>query len=197
LTSTPTVTATSTLTATPTASITSTATNTGTVTPTPTPTPDLPYDQAVVASCLPAEDGTRFSGTVTLAGQPVDGVRVVFRFGEGYGDPATAPAITGPPNDPGVYHHIIRAGSAVAGQWSAWLVDAGGAPLSVYATFTTDGPGGACNVVTVNFAGGESGGRAGQQTGRFVPPTSPSPALFCRHANLIKRQGSDILLLTR
>jgi hypothetical protein len=143
-------TTTETLTGTVTSSATPT-TNTG-ETPTPTPTASMPFPVAEVAGCTADNQNTRFSGTVFLNGQPLDGVRVVFRFGEGYGDWATNPVVTGP-NPPGVYTHIISSGFASQGQWSAWLVNAAGAPISVYATFTTDGPGGACNIVTLNFYG--------------------------------------------
>jgi hypothetical protein len=119
-------------------------------TPIPVPTGTLPFARAEVAGCEAGNTGTRFSGTVSVAGQPADGYPVVFRFGEGYGDWATNPVSSGP-NPPGFYTHIISAGFASEGLWSTWLVDEAGNPISPYATFATDGAGGACNWVTVNF----------------------------------------------
>jgi hypothetical protein len=157
-TGTPSITPTGTVTTTPTATVTPTPTPTAsrspspttTSTPTATPTPSsLPF-QPVIAGCVPNDQGTRFSGTIFVNGQPADGYRVVFRFGEGYGTPATGAVISGP-NPPGSYTHIISAGFASPGTWTTWLVDANGAPMSTPAIFTTDGPGGACNVVTINF----------------------------------------------
>jgi hypothetical protein len=146
---------------TPTVTVTTTPTPTGTLilTPTPTkatpsatPTPSsLPF-QPVIVGCVPNDQGTRFSGTVFVNGQPADGYRVVFRFGEGYGPPATALVISGP-NPTGSYTHIISAGFASQGTWTTWLIDAAGDPISDPAIFTTDGAGGACNVVTINFIG--------------------------------------------
>lgn len=127
-----------------------TESTTPSATPTPVPTIDLPFARAEVAGCEPGNTGTRFSGLVTVAGQPADGYRVVFRFGEGYGDWATNPVISGP-NPPGFYTHIISAGFASAGVWSTWIVDEAGNPISPFVVFTTDGPGGACNWVTVHF----------------------------------------------
>lgn len=141
-------TATLTVTITPTASPTVTTTPVETVTPTPTVT--LPFARAEVAGCVAGNGGTRFSGMVTVAGQPADGYRVVFRFGEGYGDWATNPVSSGP-NPPGFYTHIISAGFASAGAWSTWIVDEAGNPISPFAVFTTDGSGGICNWVTVDF----------------------------------------------
>lgn len=143
-----------TITATPVESVTPTPTVTITVTqeitPTPTPTATLFFARAEVAGCEAGNTGTRFSGVVTVAGQPADGYRVVFRFGEGYGDWATNPVLSGP-NPPGFYTHIISAGFASAGPWSTWLVDEAGSPISPFATFATDGPGGACNWATIDF----------------------------------------------
>jgi hypothetical protein len=120
------------------------------VTPLPSPTGSMPFARAEVAGCEAGNAGTRFSGTLSVAGQPADGYRVVFRFGEGYGDWATNPVSSGP-NPPGFYTHIISAGFASEGLWSTWLVDEAGTPISPYAPFATDGTGGACNWVTVNF----------------------------------------------
>ena len=147
---TPTLVASETPTAVGTETATPTAPATPTATPTPTATAALPFPHAEVAGCIPDDAATRFSGAVFVGGEPADGHRVVFRFGEGYGDWATPPVVTGP-NPPGFYTHIIRAGVAVAGRWSAWLVNEAGAPISVAAIFDTDGVGGGCNVVTVNF----------------------------------------------
>lgn len=168
LTATVTMTASPTLTTTPVETVTPTATVTITVTsvitqtpvptrsvtpsatPVPSPTSVLPFARAEVTGCAPSNTGTRFSGTVFVAGEPADGYRVVFRFGEGYGNWATDPVLSGP-NPPGFYTHIISAGFASAGIWSTWLVDETGSPISPFATFTTDGPGGACNWATVDF----------------------------------------------
>lgn len=153
LTATLTPTATSSLTATMTATPTPAATPTPTSTPTPTATQTEQYlfPIATVAGCAPNNAQSAFSGTVTLNGQPSDGQRVVFSY-EADGPRVTQPAITGP-NPSGFYNHIISVGGARQGTWFAWIVDATDKRISALASFTTDGNGGACNVVTVNFAG--------------------------------------------
>ena len=79
------------------------------------------------------------------------GYRVVFSY-EPDGNWVTQPAIT--QSTPlGFYTHIIGVGVARAGNWFAWMVDENNQRISVLASFTTDGPGGACNIVTVNFSG--------------------------------------------
>ncbi len=155
VTTTPTVTATSTPTATPTPTSTLTATPTSTPTPTATPTAtpqaDLIFQHAEIAGCLPNDQGSRFAGSLQLAGQLVDGYRIVFSY-EADGPWVTAPAISGN-GQPGFYTHIISVGGARSGNWFAWVVDAAGDRISALAGFITDGRGGACNVVTVNFSG--------------------------------------------
>ena len=81
----------------------------------------------------------------------VDGYRVVFSY-EADGPWVTVPTISGN-GQPGFYTHIISVGGARSGNWFAWIVDAEGERISVLAGFSTDGLGGACNVVTVNFSG--------------------------------------------
>lgn len=155
---TPTATAGSTLT--PVATIpplpTTIATPTPVATPTPTafPTPTLtptttPLAQAVVVGCQPDNRGSRFEGYVYRNGQPVNGDRVVFSY-EADGPWVTQPTITGN-NIPGFYAHIIGVGVARAGSWYAWLVDQNQQRISTMAAFTTDGEGGACNIVSINF----------------------------------------------
>ena len=166
-TATPTVTATSTPTGTvtppptgtltPTATPTTTPTETSTPTTTPTPTPtatpqaSLIFQTAEIAGCLPNDQGSRFAGSLRLAGQLVDGYRVVFSY-EADGPWVTAPAISGN-GQPGFYTHIISVGGARSGNWFAWIVDGDGTRISALAAFTTDGVGGVCNIVTVNFSG--------------------------------------------
>jgi hypothetical protein len=157
VTATPTPTNTATLTGTitptatapPTQTVTATPTTTATITPTATPT--LTFPTAEAPGCIPGDNGSRFGGVVTLGGEPVDGQRIVFSY-EVDGPWVTAPAISGP-NPPGAYTHIISAGFSTAGNWVAWIVDAGGVRISGRAEFATDGPGGVCNVATVNFSG--------------------------------------------
>lgn len=156
-TATPTVTATSTptgtVTPTPTGTLTptSTPTTTPTATPTATPQASLIFQNAEIAGCLPDDQGSRFAGSLRLGGQLVDGYRVVFSY-EADGPWVTAPTISGN-GQPGFYTHIISVGGARSGNWFAWIVDAEGERISVLAGFSTDGLGGACNVVTVNFSG--------------------------------------------
>jgi hypothetical protein len=165
MTITPTATLTPTATFTPTATLTMTATSTASATPTPsatptatataTPTPTDPlyiFPIAEVTGCTPNDHGSRFAGTVRLNGQPADGYRVVFSY-EPDGPWVTQPAVSGP-NPPGFYTHIISVGVARAGTWFAWIVAVDNQRISAIASFTTDGPGGDCNVVTVNFANG-------------------------------------------
>lgn len=81
----------------------------------------------------------------------MDGYRIVFSY-EADGPWVTAPAVSGN-QQPGFYTHIISVGGARSGNWFAWIVDVAGERISALAAFTTDGIGGACNVVTVNFSG--------------------------------------------
>ena len=81
----------------------------------------------------------------------MDGYRVVFSY-EADGPWVTAPAISGN-GQPGFYTHIISVGGARSGNWFAWIVDGDGTRISALAAFTTDGVGGVCNIVTVNFSG--------------------------------------------
>jgi hypothetical protein len=122
---------------------------TPTATPAPAETPGYTYPIAEVVSCAPDNRGSRFSGIVTRAGQPENGVRVVFSYAAD-GPWVTQPTTSGP-LPPGSYTHIISAGVARPGTWFAWIVDDAGRRISAQATFTTDGPDGTCNVATVNF----------------------------------------------
>ncbi|MCX6047391.1 MAG: hypothetical protein NT075_19975 [Chloroflexi bacterium] len=144
-----TMTATPTATARPTITITPLPTTPLTPTSTPTPTQTQAFTRAEIANCQPDNQGSRFEGTVQLAGQPVAGYRVVFSY-EPDGSWVTQPAIT-QSMPAGFYAHIISAGVARSGNWFAWIVDAENHRISTLASFTTDGPGGACNRVTVNF----------------------------------------------
>jgi hypothetical protein len=147
-TETPTITLT--VTPTPTVTVTATLTPTATLTATATPTPE-PYlfGRAEVAACTPDDNTTRFSGVLDLDGQPADGYRVVFSYVEN-GPWVTQPAISGP-TPPGSYTHIIGVGVARVGDWFVWVVEENGERLSVSASFHSDGPGGDCNVATINF----------------------------------------------
>ena len=69
---------------------------------------------------------------------------------EADGSWVTQPAVTRD-MPAGFYVHIISAGVARRGNWFAWIVDENNRRISALAAFTTDGPGGACNRVTVNF----------------------------------------------
>lgn len=157
---TPTATATTTLTVTPTATVRATATPTATVTPTlvitatptvaPTGTPTAPaLAQATVVGCQADNRGSRFEGYIYQGQQPVNGYRIVFSY-EANGPWVTQPALSGGGN-PGFYAHIISAGVARAGNWHTWLVDQNNQRISTIASFTTDGEGGACNLVFVDF----------------------------------------------
>ena len=132
--------------ATPTPTATPLSTSTPTATPTP---PPLPLAQAVVVGCQPNSRGSRFEGYVYRNGQPVNGDRVVFSY-EADGPWVTQPTTAGN-SVPGFYAHIISAGVSRAGSWYAWLVDQNRQRISAIAAFTTDGEGGACNIVVVNF----------------------------------------------
>src|SRR5262249_15878703 len=77
----------------PSPSATPTPTMTPTATPTPTRQSQYLFSKAEVADCQPNNQGSRFSGYVKLAGQPVAGYRVVFSY-EPDGNWATQPAIT-------------------------------------------------------------------------------------------------------
>ena len=131
---------------TPTPSPTSDASPTSTPTPTPTATT---VAQAIVVGCQPNAHGSRFEGYVYVDQQPTNGYRVVFSY-EADGPWVTEPALSGS-GAPGFYTHIISVGVARAGNWYAWLVDQNRQRISTLAAFTTDGVGGACNVVSVNF----------------------------------------------
>lgn len=133
-------------TATPTATPTVTTSPTPTATPTPTP---LPLAQALVVGCQPNNRGSRFEGYIYRNGQPVNGDRVVFSY-EADGPWVTQPAVAGN-SVSGFYSHIISAGVSRAGNWYAWLVDQNKQRISTIAAFTTQGEGGACNIVSVNF----------------------------------------------
>lgn len=145
------ITATPSLTPTPTITATPTFTMTPMATPTPTPPPPYLFQRAEVTGCQPNNTGSWFEGYAKLAGQPVAGYRVVFSY-EPDGPWVTQPVMTRAV-PPGFYSHIISAGVARSGQWFAWLVDSESKRISPLASFTTDGPGGACNIVTVNFSG--------------------------------------------
>ena len=150
-------TATTTVTATPTVTATVTPTGTPTFTPTPTstptstPDPGYAFSRAVVESCAPNDGGARIEGVVYQNDQPADGYRVVFSW-QPDGGWSTEPAVSGP-NPPGAYTHIISSGVAIAGDWWVWIVDGEGARISPMASFHSDGPGGECNVATINFYG--------------------------------------------
>ncbi len=160
-----TTTPTSTLSATPTAALTGTPTpaTTPNLTPTATPSPLPPTTAtptatptaaahrfvAEVASCTADERGSRFDGYVYQAGQPANGQRIVFSY-EANGPWVTQPTETGR-GVPGFYAHIISAGVARTGDWFAWVIDNNGMRISTLAAFHTDGPGGQCNVFTINF----------------------------------------------
>jgi hypothetical protein len=151
ITPTATVTVTVTPTTTPTGTPTFTPTPTSTPTPTITPDPGYAFSRAVVESCAPNDGGTRIEGVVYMDNQPADGYRVVFSW-QPDGEWSTPPTVSGP-NPPGAYTHIITAGYATAGDWWVWIVDEEGTRISPMAPFHSDGPGGACNVATVNFYG--------------------------------------------
>lgn len=145
----PTATPTPTLSTTPMVTPTSTPTPTATPTPTPTPTGAAVPFVAEIANCTPDDRGSRFEGQVYQQGQLVDGKRIVFSY-EADGPWVTQPAESGR-GAPGFYAHIIGAGVARVGDWFAWMVDSSGRRLSTLAAFHTDGPGGRCNVFTINF----------------------------------------------
>ncbi len=152
-----TVTPTGTVTPTVTVTVTTTPTITPTFTPTPTPTstptpdPGYAFSRAVVESCAPNDGGTRIEGVVYQNGQPANGYRVVFSW-QPDGEWSTSPTASGP-NPPGAYTHIISSGFATAGDWWVWIVDEDDTRISPMASFHSDGPGGSCNVATINFYG--------------------------------------------
>ncbi|MEZ4867460.1 MAG: hypothetical protein R3C14_39405 [Caldilineaceae bacterium] len=145
--STPTPTATPTATALPTATPSATP---ALSTPISTPQSAYPYS-AVIVGCTPDDRGSRFEGYTYMNGQLIDGQRIVFSYAPD-GPWATQPTTSGN-GRPGFYAHIISVGVARQGDWYAWLVDNNQQRISTLAAFTTDGEGGACNVVQVNFYG--------------------------------------------
>ena len=122
-------------------------------------TPALIFNKAVMQACQPDQDGTFFTGTVTLQGQPAEaGSYLVVVSSSPDGQWAALPAPVGPgPSDtsqlPGHYSATISATGPVAGDWYAWVVNASGARVSLIAPWRSSGPGGSdsCNQATLNF----------------------------------------------
>lgn len=133
---------------TPSATATPAASATPTTTPTSTPTAAV-LAQATVVGCQPNDRGSRFEGYVYRNQQPVNGYRVVFSY-EADGPWVTQPVLSGS-GALGFYAHIISVGVARPGNWYTWLVDQNHQRISTIASFATDGEGGSCNVVFVNF----------------------------------------------
>lgn len=148
-TTTPTAIATPTPTPTPSVNGTATPTTTATATATTTATATAQPYTAAVTGCTADERGSRFEGYVYQHGQPTNGQRIVFSY-EADGRWVTQPTETGR-GAAGFYAHIISVGVARSGDWFAWMIDSSGARISTLAAFHTDGPGGQCNVFTVNF----------------------------------------------
>ncbi|MCB0156671.1 MAG: hypothetical protein KDD83_00960 [Caldilineaceae bacterium] len=148
LTPVPTVTPSATPTPTPTATATPANTSTPTLTPSATPTTTHLFSRAELADCVPDDRSTRVEGTVFWNGTAADGYAVVFSW-QPDGVWSAQPTVSGPA-PPGAYTHFI--GVAV-GDWWVWIVDDQGRRISPMGAFSTDGPGGACNVATVNFYG--------------------------------------------
>lgn len=135
-------------TATPTFSPIPTVTPTPTFTPTPTATASLTFSRAELVGCVPDDRSTRVEGTVYWNGAPSDGHAVVFSW-QPDGVWSANPTDSGP-NPPGAYTHFI---GVPVGDWWVWIVDEGGRRISPMGAFSTDGPGGTCNVATVDFYG--------------------------------------------
>jgi hypothetical protein len=148
VTPTPTATGTPSTLPTPTHTPTFTPTVTPTSTPTSTPTPALRFRLADVVGCAPDDRSTRVEGTLYWNSVPADGYAVVFSW-QPDGVWSSNPVVSGP-NPSGTYTHFI--GVAV-GDWWVWIVDEQGQRISPMGAFSTDGPGGVCNVATVDFYG--------------------------------------------
>jgi len=142
-------TGTTTPTTTPSPTPTTTPLTTPLTTPSPTPTAATEPFASEITGCTPDDRGSRFEGHVYQQGQLVDGKQIVFSY-EADGPWVTQPTTSGR-GAPGFYAHIIGAGVARVGDWFAWMVDSNGARISTLAAFHTDGPGGRCNVFTINF----------------------------------------------
>lgn len=132
--------------------ITPTPSATPSITPsiTPTTTADFPF-RAEIGGCQPNDWGSRFEGHVYINGEPSNGYGVTFSYEPDGPTVPQQPAISGSGGEPGFYTHILGVGIARAGNWFAWLVDDHGARISTLGAFRTDGFGGHCNVVTVDF----------------------------------------------
>ena len=127
--------------------------------PTPSPTPAAYLFSSVsMPECRPQAGGTWFSGMLTLHGAPANGYRVVYSDTRD-GVPITDPVISGPHAGypgwaPGYYSHIISVNQAIVGDWYVWIVDQGGARISVIAHWHSSGPAfDQCSDATVNFDG--------------------------------------------
>lgn len=117
------------------------------------------YRTSVSIICNDPTGQVWFDGMVTANGQPVNGVRIVFKSRLVPGDqPATQPATTGPqrvfPNwANGYYWHIVDSDEAQAKpkHLHIWVINDAGKRISDYANWDTDGQNGTCNKATVNF----------------------------------------------
>lgn len=123
--------------------------------PTAPPAPRYKFNIAVVGRCDRQPAGTWFEGKTYVGGQPQSGYKVVFSYAPD-GPWVTQPQISGPhegyPNwDAGYYSHIVSASGPIAGTWFVWIVDDGGNRISEMASWSSTGPGDACNQAVVDF----------------------------------------------
>ncbi len=149
----PTAPVTATITPTTTAPPSTTPTPTPSLTPSPTPSPTPTMNNthafsAAVVTCQPNDSGSWFEGHVYLQGQPAAGHAITFSYEP---DGPRVPREPARSDGNGFYTHILGAGVARSGDWYAWMVDENNVRISTLASFRTDGPGGACNIVTVDF----------------------------------------------
>ncbi|MCB0081913.1 MAG: hypothetical protein KDE47_13320 [Caldilineaceae bacterium] len=138
---------------TPTPTSTPTPTVTPTVMPTVTPTEAIhPYPfTALVGRCLPYTYGSRFSGTVSIDGAPVNGYRITFSYEPDGPHVPQQPAYSGSNGEAGAYSHILGVAVRRVGEWYAWMVDSDGRRISTIGAFHTDGDADQCNDATVDF----------------------------------------------
>lgn len=123
--------------------------------PTQPPAPRYEFNIAVVGECRRQPAGTWFEGRVYRNGQPSNGHLIVFSYAPD-GPWVTQPQTSGPHEgylnwDAGYYSHIISASGPIAGTWYVWIVDGAGNRISEMASWTSTGPGEACNDAVVDF----------------------------------------------
>ncbi len=125
------------------------ATATATSTPVPSTTPAGFI--ATLVKCQSYQNGSRFEGRVTIAGEPANGYQITFSYEPDGPKVPQHPAVSGSDGEAGHYAHILGAGVSRVGDWFAWMVDSSGQRISTIADFHTDGAANHCNNATVDF----------------------------------------------